>query len=374
VAQGNEHVLRARFADAEYFIRRDLERPLETYRADLETLTFQAKLGSMLDKTERVTAVVRDLNDRLAAEPEERSHALRAAELCKADLATKMVVEMTSLQGDMGREYALRAGEATEVAEAIREHYLPRYAGDHLPASKPGTIVGLADRLDTLMGLFAIGMQPTGARDPFALRRAAIGLIQILVAHDVDLDLRQALLATAKTLPVKVTDEALEACLRFIATRHQTLLLSEGHAHDAVEAVLAAQSHTPARAQRAVRDLEARRAAADWALVLQAFARCARISRSEKTVFDVDPALFQEQAEIELGQAVTQAETHPRTRGSVADFFGAFEPLVPAITRFFEDVLVMAEDPKLRQNRLGLVQRIVALSADVVDLSHLEGF
>jgi glycyl-tRNA synthetase len=175
VRQGNEHVLRARFADANFFVREDLKHKLEDFRPRLSALIFQKKLGSMLDKAGRVEELTGELAPMLGLEADEATFARRAAHLAKADLATKMVVEMTSLQGIMGREYALRSGEAQAVADAIGEQYRP------VPQTKPGLAVALADRLDSLVGLFAADLAPTGTMDPFGMRRAAIGVVQPLI-------------------------------------------------------------------------------------------------------------------------------------------------------------------------------------------------
>ncbi len=170
VTDGNEQVILARFADARFFVEKDLRKPLADFVPELSTLTFQKKLGSFLDKTQRITALVKTLKAQMGISAEDAETALRAAELCKADLATQMVVEMTSLQGIMGRYYALHSGETPAVADAIFEHYLPRSSTDGFPQTKPGLVVGLADKLDSLLGLFSAGLAPTGTKDPFALR------------------------------------------------------------------------------------------------------------------------------------------------------------------------------------------------------------
>ncbi len=193
VADGNEQVVRARFADAAFFIREDLKTNLAEIRPSLSTLTFQVKLGSMLDKTERIEKIVNALLEGSGLDEAEARYSRRAASLCKADLMTHMVVEMTSLQGVMGRFYTNHAGEPEAVGKAIYEHYLPRFSGDQMPSTKPGLLVGLADRLDTLSGLFAAGLAPTGTKDPFAQRRAALGLVQTLVAWNLEFDLREGL-------------------------------------------------------------------------------------------------------------------------------------------------------------------------------------
>ncbi|NIM09546.1 MAG: glycine--tRNA ligase subunit beta, partial [Planctomycetales bacterium] len=276
VTQGNENVLEARFADAEYFIGRDLEEPLEAYLPRLASLTFHAQLGSMLEKVHRVETLVAQLASDFDLEGSQLEHALRAAQLCKADLSTLIVREMTSLQGVMGRQYALQAGEPPEVAEAIYEHYLPRTAEDDLPTGQTGIVLGIADRLDTLMGLFATGITPTGGGDPFGLRRAALGLIQVLVARSLPFDLRRGLRLAGQGLPFKPAEEAFKRCLEFIRGRQQRLLRAAGFRHDVVAAVLEEQGHDPAGTAQAAEALGQWTARSDWSDYLNAYARCAR--------------------------------------------------------------------------------------------------
>jgi glycyl-tRNA synthetase len=280
---------------------------------------------------------------------------------------------MTSLQGVMGEKYALRAGEPPEVARAIREHYLPRAADDDLPATRAGMVVGAADRLDTLVGLFAVGLQPSGTKDPFALRRAAIGLVQLLAKSGTAFDLRQGIAWAAEGMPVAVAEAARQDCLDFIVGREESLF-GDGRAHDVVAAVLAVQGHNPASALRAIERLSEIVRQAGWPTRLQAYARCVRITRSESERHAADPARLQETAERELLEALQRAEARPRRAGSVEDFLDVFDTLVPPITRFFEEVLVMAEEGAVRRARLGLLQRIAALADGVADLSLLEGF
>ena len=379
VRDGNEHVIRARFADANFFVREDLKHKLEDYLPRLGKQTFQVKLGSMLDKTQRVTRLTDTLAAQIGLSPQEQADAHRAAELCKADLATKMVVEMTSLQGIMGRTYALHSGEREAVAAAIFEHYLPRFAGDILPESRPGLLVSLADRLDSLVGLFAAGLAPTGAKDPFAQRRAALGLVQTLAIRQVDFDLRSGVEAAKELLPIPMSAENQAACLEFIVERLRNALLEQGWKYDVVDAVVAAQGHNPARAVRSVQELTAWVSRADWNTILPAYARCVRITRDQKSRFTVDPASFVEAPEHDLFAALQTAEASlaaVRAKGPVSpdSCLQAFLPMIPAINHFFDIVLVMAEEPAVRQNRLGLLQRIAALADGVADLSKLEGF
>ncbi len=375
VVEGNEHVIRARFADADFFVRKDIQQPLAEYLPRLKTLIFQVKLGSMYDKSQRIMAVVKTLGPELGLASEDVATALRAAELCKADLATHMVVEMTSLQGLMGRYYARRSGESEAVAQTIAEHYLPRYTGDAMPESLPGLVVGIADRLDTLLGLFAAGLAPSGTKDPFAQRRAALGLVQSLAAYGLDFDLRRVLkTVVAPTLPVPVSTEVLEACLQFIVERLRNWLLEQGWRYDIVDAVLAAQGHNPAGAARAVKELAGWVARPDWNTILPAYSRCVRITRDLTERYLVDPVALVEPAETELYGSLQQAEAASHHSGSVNDFLAAFLPMIPVINRFFDTILVMAEEPTLRQNRLAMLQRIAALASGTADLSCLEGF
>ncbi len=374
VRRGNEDVIRARFADAAFFIREDKRQPLEAYLPRLKTLTFQADLGSMLDKTERIVSLVEAFLPRLELSAEEARAARRAARLCKADLATSMVVEMTSLQGVMGRYYALHSGEPPAVAEAIFEHYLPRFAGDAAPRGKAGLLVGLADRLDSLAGLFAVNMSPTGNKDPFALRRVALGLVGNLLAWDLDFDLRAALKTAAGVLPTRFDADEQADCLTFIVERLRNLLLEKGYRYDVVDAVLTAQGHNPARAARAVEQLSAWVRRSDWNTILPAYARCVRITRDKTEPFPVVPETFVEPAEGALYAALQEAQAAPRRPGSVEDFFSAFLPLIPVINRFFDEVLVMDEDPARRASRLGMLQAIASLAEGVADFSRLEGF
>jgi glycyl-tRNA synthetase len=369
VADGNAQVIRARFADAAFFIGNDRKHTLEEYVPFLTKLTFQFKLGSMLDKTARIERLVERLLPVPGLHGTQAETARRAAHLCKADLATSMVVEMTTLQGTMGRYYALESGENAEVAQAIYDHYQAR------PAGKPGLLVGLADRLDSLIGLFSAGLAPSGTKDPFAQRRTALGLVQSLMHWDLDFDLRQGLILASEGLPVPATQEMLDACLEFILGRLRSMLIElESLRYDVVDAVLAAQSHNPAGVMRAVKQLSAWVARPDWNLILPAYARCVRITRDQQENFPVRPGAFVEPVEGELYRAIQQVEAAPRRPGSVEDLFNAFLPVIPVINHFFEAVLVMADQPEVRANRLGLLQRAAALTQGVADFALLEGF
>ncbi len=374
VIDGNEQVILARFDDAAFFVQKDLQQPLENFVDELDTLTFEFKLGSFLDKTQRITTLGKSLGERIKLSEVEMQITQRAAELCKADLATNMVVEMTSLQGVMGRYYALHNGEEPEVADAIFEHYLPRSADDKSPETKPGLVVGLADRLDSLMGLFAVGLAPTGTKDPFAQRRAALGICQNLMAWEIELDLGWALEEAAGQLKVDISEQDRVDCLAFIQRRLQGMLLEQGFNYDVVDAVLAEEGENPYGAFLGVQALSAWVARDDWGQILPAFSRCVRIVRDLDEVYQVNESLLEEESEKLLYEAVTRAENGMAGTKTVDAFLNAFLPMVPVINRFFDEVLVMAEDENVRKNRLALCQRIAGLSEGVADLSCLEGF
>ncbi|MGD2105591.1 MAG: glycine--tRNA ligase subunit beta, partial [Anaerolineae bacterium] len=377
VRHGNEEVIRARFADAEFFYEEDTRRPLDGYLPRLDTLTFQEKLGSVLDKTKRLEQLVLELGPMVGLEAGETELAERAAHLSKADLATQMVVEHTSLQGLMGREYALRSGEPPEVARAIYEHYLPRSANDELPKSKIGLTVGLADRLDSLAGLFAIDLIPTGSADPYGLRRDALGIVQNLLAQEMSFSVERGLKKAGDLLPVGISAGALSQALDFVTERLRGFLRDEGHRYDIVDAVLAERGDDPYRAQVAVEELSSWVARDDWDVILDNYSRCVRITRDYDAQFDLDPQVFEEQAEETLYRAYREARLEVTPESSVEELLSAFLPLVGVIDAYFareSGVLVMADDEAMRANRLAQLQHIAALADGIVDLSRLEGF
>jgi glycyl-tRNA synthetase len=374
VIHGNEQVLRARFADADYFFAQDTQKPLEAFLPRLATLTFQEKLGSMLDKNERVASLVEPLGRLLAMDSTDIAIAQRAAHLLKADLATQMVVEMTSLQGAMGREYALLGGMPPEVAEAIYEHWLPRGAEDALPSKPAGTLLAFIDRLDSLVGLFAAGLAPQSTADPYGLRRAAQGIVQIVANKGLSVNLGEAIEIAASAQPIEVDGAVRLQVLEFIAGRLRSWLDEQGWRPDVLAAVLAEQAANPYRALIGVRELSDWVQREDWNAILDGFARCVRITRGLDTIYSVEPARFIEPQERALYEAYQTAVAKLTDEGNVGEFLAAFEPMLPTIKAFFDEVLVMAEDAAVRENRLGLLQAISAMQHGRADLSHLSGF
>jgi glycyl-tRNA synthetase len=366
VTDGNEHVIRARFADAEFFYSNDIQQKLTDFLPRLDTLTFQAKLGSMLDKTHRLEELTPVVAGMLDLDEEEKGVTVRAAALAKADLATSMVVEMTSLQGIMGGHYARLNGEKESVAEAIAGQY------DAVSQSRPALALALSDRLDSLIGLFAAGLAPKGSNDPFALRRAAIHIIENLVAHDQSFDLHQALRAAAPFLPVSSDESVIEDVLSFIRGRLAVVLRESGYSAALVKTVLAELGHDPTRAMRTATELRQALQVDDWPDLLNAYARCVRITRKLDTQFDLRPADFTLDAEKTLYAAYQEAAL--ASDGTLSTFVSSLRQMVPSISRFFEDVLVMDEEQLTRENRLALLQHIANMTKGIADLSHLPGF
>ena len=329
----------------------------------------------MLDKVKRLEQLAPQIATMLGAGPEEIATVTRAAALCKSDLVTSMVVEMTSLQGIMGEIYARLSGEPEAVAQAIREHYLPRYAGDANPQSLPGLALSLADKLDSLSGLFAVGAIPSGSADPFGLRRAALGLVNNLLTAEADFSIVAGLHAAGALQPVPVDSDANRETSAFIIRRLQGILLEAGFAHDVVEAVLMVRGDNPIAAYRACKALQALVEAPWWPSAFTAYARCARITRGLEERLLLQPEVYREPVEHELHHAYRAAARKLEETDEPAPLLGeVLRELETPINAYFDKVLVNAEDPALRQARLALVQHIAALPNDIADLSRLQGF
>ena len=359
VAHGNERVLRARLADAQFFFDEDRKKSLSEHREKLKTVVFQQGLGSMYEKTERlmglVTAIVEELAPDAAAYEAMEPDACRAAELSKADLVTGMVTEFTELQGIMGRAYALLDGEKPEVARAIDEQYMPRFAGDELPKSDLGFALSVADKIDNIVGTFSRGKIPTGSQDPFALRRQALGLVLMLIEHESGL-LLSDLVDEAYDLYAleEVSRDKMQADVAdFIRLRLKNVLTERGVRYDVQEAVLADVdfvADVPVRAAYVERLL-----AVDGAdALVQSFVRVGNIARMTETGI-VDPALFMAEAE---GLLLSAYESAVAARTEGADTLPAEQALAAAIDAFFDTVMVMDKDERVRANRLNLLKAI----------------
>ncbi|HEV2634230.1 MAG TPA: glycine--tRNA ligase [Actinocrinis sp.] len=373
VRAGYESVLRARYEDAAYFWRADLKISPEQHKAGLAKLTFEERLGSMADRAGRIAAVSADLAGSAAVGEADLAVLRRAGALAKFDLASHMVIELSSLAGVMAEEYALRAGEQPQVAAALAEMDQPRTAGGALPRSVPGALLSLADRFDLLAGLFALGVTPTGSSDPYGLRRAALGAVAVLRAFPAELaavTLSAGLAAAGRQVEahgVTVSPAAQKAALEFVIARYEQQLLDAGHEHNLIQAVLPL-ADAPARADAALAQLEQLTGQEQFAALAAALQRARRIV-PEGVAAEYDAGALVEPAELRLHEAVgtVEASLAAGTGIGLAEFFAAAQPLVTPVNTFFDDVLVMAEDPALRAARLGLLARINSLAAGVLD-------
>ena len=377
IVDGNERVVAARLYDAKFFYDEDLKRPLEAYVDDLDAVVFQEQLGTMRAKTNRIVALAKHLAADAGLEGQDAADAARAAYLCKADLVTGAVVEFTSVQGIMGSYYAEAAGETAQVARAVGDHYRPRFAGDEPPASTVGKIVAMADKLDTICGLFAIGQGPTGSSDPFALRRSAIGIVNMLDGG-LNVSLAPAVDAALSAYAADGIDfdtaAAKDAVMDFFITRTRVMLRDAGNAADAIDAVLAAGVKEPAVFVKRVRALEHARTEAPETFddLATAYARANNL-RDAALGTDVDESLAGE-VEHALFSAVVQAEGCVARALEADDYRTALSELASLrapIDLFFDRIMVMDEDEKLRENRLRMLNRFVNVFQDVADFGKM---
>ena len=376
VTHGNERVLRARLDDAVFFFDNDRKKSLAQHREGLHEVAFQHGLGNMYDKTERLQKLCDVLVKATGLEADAKA-VERAALLSKADLVTGMVTEFTELQGTMGKEYALLDKEGEKVAQAIGEQYMPRFAGDELPQSNEGRILAVADKLDNIVATFSRGMAPTGSQDPYALRRQALGILNIVADGGVHFPLRAVLAETLKNLPVEVENEAklLDEVADFFAQRAKNMLLDKGVRYDVVDAVLAAPGLDDladifVRADALAAYLETDKAADS----IQAFTRVENISKNNVVEAPVDAALFQDAAEKALFEAVEKvaAATAPLAADrKYADLLAANDELAAPVNAFFDAVMVMDKDEKVKNNRLALLNQVKKQVNQVADLSQL---
>ncbi|MBC9958278.1 glycine--tRNA ligase [Yimella sp. cx-51] len=372
VRAGNESVLRARYEDAAFFYDADLKVDLAQLRSGIEKLTFEDRLGSMADRAGRIKDVAASLADQLDLPSDDREIVTRAGELAKFDLSSQMVVELSSLAGVMAKEYATKAGEKPAVADALWEMELPRSAGDALPQSVPGALLALADRFDLLAAMFAIGAKPTGSSDPFALRRAALGLASILRARpELAAVTVEGGLAVAgarlRQQGVEVSDESLTAAQEFIEGRFQQQLRDEGVSAGLVAAV-APLTGAPGKAEQALQDIHAAGSRDGFEALVEVTQRITRIV-PEGTPAQFDRALLVEDAEKAL---VVYVDELPDLRGEgLVRWAEDAQPVVTPLNTFFDEVLVMADDPAVKAARLGLLQTVVDRAPAGIDWKAL---
>ncbi len=370
VRRGHEWVLHARLADARFFFQEDRRRRLEEYARALDGVVFHARLGTMADKTRRIVALARRLAALMLLDGHTTEALLRAAGLCKADLVTRMVGEFPELQGVVGQIYAELDGEPAEVARAIREHYRPAGAADSPPRTRLGALLGLVDKLDTLVGGLAAGLAPTGSADPYGLRRAAQGVVEIVLMLRERLPLADLVRAAAEPFG---TPEVAEQALEFLRQRLRTALVDRGLRSDLVDAAVAVSDADLLAAAERAQALQEAAGRPLWGRLLVAWERAARILTPE-AADAVDPALFDSSAEAALHEEVARLAPRVREAAAAGDYLEAVEALQalpPVVDRFFDEVLVMSPDPRVRANRLALLRSVVDLYRTVADFSRV---
>lgn len=376
VQHGNERVLRARLEDAQFFFDEDRKKTLEQHGEKLKTVVFQDGLGTIYDKALRLEVLAGYIADAIGANEQDKKDAVRAAKLAKADLVTGMVTEFTELQGVMGREYALLDGETKAVAQAIDEHYMPRFAGDSQPASVAGRIVSLADKIDTIVGTFSRGLIPTGSQDPFALRRQALGIVNMLKEAQYHISLSQ-LVAKAMEL-LKIADAGQQVKLQkdvadFMKLRLKNVLADAGIRYDVVDAVFVTVDDIYGVFLRAQAVNEAVKQ--DMEKTIQAFVRTGNIARKAEDVqAAVEAGLLAEQVEKDLCKAYEAVASKVEKEVAAQDYAGAIatlSQLAAPIDAFFDGVMVMDKDEKIKNNRLGLLKLVDNLICQVADFSKI---
>ena len=374
IIDGNERVIRPRLSDAAFFFETDKKTTLASLRERLKTIVFQAQLGTIFDKTERIAKLAQFIARKLNAD---EKLAVRAAELCKSDLVTNMVGEFDDMQGIAGYYYALNDGEHKDVAAAMNEQYMPRFAGDQLPATITGTIIALADRLDTISGIFGIGQQPSGSKDPFALRRASIAVLRLLVEKNLALDLRE-LLAFAKSQHKNLTvgEELVEQVLSYMLDRFRAMFEDANIPVEVFQSVNAKQLSQPLDINQRVLAVH------EFSKLPQAQALAAAnkrvsniLSKQNSTITtDVNNSLLKEEAEKNLAQAVNTKASLVAPLFASREYtkaLAALADLQQPVDAFFDNVMVMCDDAALQQNRLALLSKLRGLFLEVADISYL---
>lgn len=375
VQAGNERVLRARLDDAKFFFNEDRKKPLIDRKDGLTKIVFQEGLGNLADKTERLLTLGRVFSEECELHEDARVVLERATELAKTDLTTGMVTEFTELQGVMGKEYALLDGESPEVAEAIFEQYLPRFAGDVLPQTEAGKVLSIIDKIDNIVATFSRGLIPTGSQDPYALRRQTIGILNILLNSEWNISLRPIIVESMNLLnvPADKQDELLGQVEEFITLRLKNIFLDREVPHHVIDLLLSNNELSVADAEGLVKALLANRIDENVELV-QAFTRMYNLVK-DVTYTSVDESLLKEDAERALYEMATKASEASIDAWDKNDYDAVVAvpaTLVPAINKFFEDVMVMDKDEAIKANRLQLVRLAYSVMAIIGDISALK--
>jgi len=381
IREGNENVLRARLEDAKFFYHEDQKIPLEKRVDKLKNVIFQENLGSLFDKTKRLELLCDYISDSLQVEQKVKKDLLRSAHLCKADLVTEMVKEFPELQGIMGKEYAILSGERKEVAEAIFEHYLPRFSGGRLPLTKSGMILGIADKVDSIIGCFVMGLTPTGSQDPYGLRRQSRGKIAIILKNNLQISLKDIICKSLSlykenaSLELKIDEnEIVSQILYFLKQRVKNIFLEDGIRYDVIDAVLAVDSDGDVvDIKHRIKAIEELYNQPIFGKILNSSSRVLNLSKnSEET--EIDRSLLKEKAELCLYH--NYENNYPRIKEFISNkeykkVFNLLGDLCEPVGEFFDQVLVMDKDEEIRKNRISLIKKIGSLFNQVADLSKI---
>lgn len=374
VVNGNERVLRARLADGMFFWQEDQKQKLESRLETLKNVVYQQQLGTSYEKVQRFSALAQHLAETL--DPDSVKLTLRAATLAKCDLETGMVYEFPELQGVMGREYALLEGEDVRVARAIYEHYLPIQAGGDLPSDNVGAFVSIADKIDTICGCFGVGLIPTGTADPYALRRSAIGILNIILARGFEMSIPELVRIAVSQLETKLTRPAAEVendVVEFIRLRFVNMLTAQGIAPDVVDAVLSAGFEQILDARQRVDALNTLKKQEDFEPLAATFKRVGNII-SGGVEAQINPELFESKSETDLHSALAAVQARVEEAMGASRYLDALHAIAtlrPAVDAFFDDVMVMARDEQVKTNRLALLTQVSSLFSGLADFSRL---
>jgi len=381
IREGNENVLRARLEDAKFFYQEDRKIPLDKRVDKLKNVIFQENLGSLFDKTERLELLCDYIADVLQVKQKVKEDLLRSAHLCKADLVTEMVKEFPELQGIMGKEYTVLSGERREVAEAIFEHYLPRFSGDRLPLTKSGMILGIADKVDSIIGCFVMGLIPTGSQDPYGLRRQSRGKIAIILQNNLQISLKDiiwkslSLYKESVSVELKIDEnEIVFQILNFFKQRAKNIFLEEGIRYDVIEAVLAVDSDGDVvDIKHRIKTIEELYNQPIFRKILNSSSRVLNLSKNNEET-EINQSLLKEKAELNLFH--NYESIYPLTREYICSkeykkVFKLLGDLCEPVDEFFDQVLVMEKDKEIRKNRISLIKKIGILFNQVADLSKI---
>ncbi|XP_072059956.1 glycine--tRNA ligase, chloroplastic/mitochondrial 2 isoform X2 [Arachis hypogaea] len=376
VRKGNEAVLRARYEDAKFFYEMDTRKKFSEFRKQLKDILFHEKLGTMLDKMTRIENMVIMLSCILNISEDKQQIIRDAASLAMSDLATAVVTEFTSLSGIMGRHYAIRDGYSEQIADALFEITLPRFSGDMLPKSDAGIVLAIADRLDSLVGLFSAGCQPSSTNDPFGLRRISYGLVQLLVEKNKNLNLKEALQLAADAQSIKVDPHVIDDVYQFVTRRLEQFLVDKGVSAEFVRSVLAERATFPSLAAKSAYKMEELSRDTLFPKVVEAYSRPTRIVRGKEGELNmtVDEAAFETNEERVLWSTFLSVKEGINPGLDIDDFVEISSQLIQPLEDFFNNVFVMVDDDKIRKNRLAMLKEISELPRGIADLTVLPGF